>query len=184
MLFRSWACAIAAWTGCTRRQRRRAAPRAPKKVFVFAAGAMMNFLVGVLILLVLNFQAAGFLVPTVAGCAPEFEQVNGGALLEGDEFYSINGSRIYLTNDIDLLLMVAKGNPIDLEVLRDGEKVAFHDLAIGTFSDSEGNPYEGYGFYRSAKVKEATLGTKIQYTWYNAIDLHPLDHLKNDEITD
>ena len=27
-----------------------------KKVFVFAAGAMMNFLVGVLILLVLNFQ--------------------------------------------------------------------------------------------------------------------------------
>ena len=141
-----------------------------KKVFVFAAGAIMNFLVGVLILLALNFQAAGFLVPTVAGCAPEFEQVNGAALLEGDEFYSINGSRIYLANDIDLLLMVAKREPIDLVVLRDGEKVAFHNLAVGTFSDSEGKPYEGYGFYRSSRLKEATLGTKLQYTWYNAID--------------
>lgn len=141
-----------------------------RKVLVFAAGAIMNFLVGVLILLVLNFQAAGFLVPTVAGCAPEFAAVNGAPLLEGDEFYSINGSRIYLTNDIDLLLMLAKREPIDLVVLRDGEKVAFHDLAVGTFTDSEGNAYEGYGFYRSARVREATFGTRLQYTWYNAID--------------
>ena len=66
--------------------------------------------------------------------------------------------------------MVAKREPIDLVVLRDGEKVAFHNLAVGTFSDSEGKPYEGYGFYRSSRVKEATLGTKLQYTWYNAID--------------
>lgn len=141
-----------------------------KKVFVFAAGAMMNFLVGVLILLILNFQAAGFLVPTVAGCAPEFEAVNGAPLLEGDEFYSINGSRIYLTNDIDLLLMVARREPIDLVVLRNGEKVEFKNLAVGTFSDSDGNPYQGYGFYRSARVKEASLGARLQYTWYNAID--------------
>lgn len=141
-----------------------------KKIFVFAAGAIMNFLVGVLIVLILNFQAAGFLVPVAAGCAPEFAEVNGAALLEGDEFYSINGSRVYLANDIDLLLMLAKRQPIDLVVLRDGEKVEFRNLAVGTFSDSEGNPYEGYGFYRSAVVKEATLGTRLQYTWYNSID--------------
>lgn len=141
-----------------------------KKIFVFAAGAAMNFLVGVLIILALNFQAAGFYVPVAAGCAPEFAAVNGGALLEGDEFYSINGSRIYLANDIDLLLMLADRQPIDLVVIRDGEKVEFNDLAVGTFSDSNGDPYEGYGFYRSAIVKEATLGTRLQYTWYNSID--------------
>ncbi len=141
-----------------------------KKILVFAAGAIMNFLVGVLIVLILNFQAAGFLVPVAAGCAPEFEEVNGAALLEGDEFYSINGSRVYLANDIDLLLMLARREPVDLVVLRDGEKVEFRNLAVGTFSDSEGNPYEGYGFYRSAVVKEATLGTRLQYTWYNSID--------------
>ena len=132
-----------------------------KKIFVFAAGAAMNFLVGVLIILILNFQAAGFLVPVAAGCAPEFAEVNGAALMEGDVFYSINGSRIYLANDIDLILMLAKREPIDIVVLRDGEKVEFRNLAVGTFSDSEGNPYEGYGFYRSAVVKEATLGTRL-----------------------
>ena len=141
-----------------------------KKIFVFAAGAAMNFLVGVLIILILNFQAAGFLVPVAAGCAPEFAEVNGAALMEGDVFYSINGSRVYLANDIDLILMLAKREPIDIVVLRDGEKVEFRNLAVGTFSDSEGNPYEGYGFYRSAVVKEATLGTRLQYTWYNSID--------------
>ena len=141
-----------------------------KKVLVFAAGAAMNFLAGVLILMILNFQAAGFLVPVASGCAPEFEAVNGAALLEGDQFYSINGSRIYLTSDIDLLLMLANRQPIDLVVLRDGEKVAFNDLAVGTYSDSEGGSYQGYGFYRTAVVKEATLGTRLQYTWYNSID--------------
>ena len=141
-----------------------------KKVLVFAAGAAMNFLVGVLIILILNFQAAGFLVPVASGCAPEFEAVNGAALLEGDQFYSINGSRIYLTSDIDLLLMLANRQPIDLVVLRDGEKVAFNNLAVGTYSDSEGGTYQGYGFYRTAIVREATLGTRLQYTWYNTVD--------------
>lgn len=141
-----------------------------KKIFVFAAGAAMNFLVGVLILLILNFQAAGFYVPVAAGCAPEFEAVNGGALLEGDVFYSINGSRIYTPGDIDLILMVANRRPIDLVVLRNGEKIVFHNLAVGTYSDSEGGAYQGYGFYRTAVVKEATLGAKLQYTWYDAVD--------------
>lgn len=141
-----------------------------KKVLVFAAGAIMNFIVGVLILLVLNFQAAGFLVPTVAGCAPEFAEVNGTSFQEGDEIYSINGSRVYLTNDVSLLIMLAKNEPIDVTVLRDGEKVTLSNLAVGTYTDSSGNPYQGYGFYRGTKAIEATLGTKLQYTWYNAID--------------
>ncbi|MCI9443914.1 MAG: peptidase M50 [Oscillospiraceae bacterium] len=141
-----------------------------KKVLVFAAGAVMNLLVGMLIILLLNFQATGFYVPAAAGCAPEFETVNGGALLEGDIFYSINGSRVYTPSDIDLLIMVANGQPIDLVVLRDGERVRFDNLAVGTFSDSDGNPYQGYGFYRTAIVREATLGTRLQYTWYNTVD--------------
>ena len=141
-----------------------------KKVLVFAAGAVMNLLVGMLIILLLNFQATGFYVPAAAGCAPEFETVNGGALLEGDIFYSINCSRVYTPSDIDLLIMVANGQPIDLVVLRDGERVRFDNLAVGTFSDSDGNPYRGYGFYRTAIVREATLGTRLQYTWYNTVD--------------
>lgn len=31
-------------------------------------------------------------------------------------------------------------------------------------------PYQGYGFTRTALVQEATLGLKLKYTWYNAVD--------------
>lgn len=141
-----------------------------KKVAVFAAGAAMNFLVGVVILLALNMGAKGFLLPVIQGSAPEFEQVNGAALEEGDVFYSINGSRVYLASDIDLLLQLADRRPIDLVVLRDGEKVAFENLAVGTYTSPDGDTYQGYGFTRTALVQEATLGLKLKYTWYNAVD--------------
>ena len=142
-----------------------------KKVFVFAAGAMMNFLAGLLILLVLNFQAAGFTVPVIAGTAPEFEAVNGAALEEGDVFWSINGSRVYLASDVDLLLMLANREPMALVVLRDGEQVSLPGLAVGTYTDSQGQSYEGYGLYRGVAVQEATLGLRLKYTWYNGIDV-------------
>ena len=141
-----------------------------KKVAVFAAGAAMNFLAGVLILLILNCQAAGFVIPTIAGTAPEFESVNGASLEEGDVFWSINGARVYLSGDVDLLLMLANKEPIDLVVLRDGEKVELKGLPVRTYSDSGGQPYEGYGLYRSVSVQKATLGLKLKYTWYNSID--------------
>ena len=50
-----------------------------KKVLVFAAGAAMNFLAGVLILLALNSRAAGFVVPVISGTAPEFAAEIGRA---------------------------------------------------------------------------------------------------------
>ena len=142
-----------------------------KKVLVFAAGAVMNFLVGVLILLILNCRAAGFTVPVIAGTAPEFETVNSGMTLqEGDVFWSINGSRVYLTGDVDLLLMLANRQPIDLVVQRNGELVELPGLPVSQYSDSEGSTYEGYGLYRGVAVQKATLGMKLKYTWYNAID--------------
>ena len=141
-----------------------------KKALVFSAGALMNLLLGMLILFVINFQAAGFAVPVASGSAPEFAEVNGGPLLEGDQFYSINGHRIYQAGDVDLIIMLANGGPIDMVVLRDGEKVTFLNMARGTFTDSSGEPYQGYGFYRTVIYREATFGTKLQYTWYNTID--------------
>ena len=142
-----------------------------KKVLVFAAGAAMNFLAGVLILLALNSRAAGFVVPVISGTAPEFAAVNNGQTLEeGDVFYAINGSRVYLASDVELLLTLADRQPIDLTVLRDGERVELKQLPVRTYTDSAGGSYEGYGLYRGTMIQEATLGLKLKYTWYNAVD--------------
>lgn len=141
-----------------------------KKLVVFAAGACMNLVVALLIMLVIYSRATGIVVPVVVGCAPEFEAVNGQALEEGDLFWSINGSRVLVANDVSMLLELADRQPIDLVVVRDGQKIAFHNVPVRTYTDTEGGTYQGYGLYRGSTVIPATLGTKLQYTVYNTVD--------------
>ena len=43
-------------------------------------------------------------------------------------------------------------------------------MARRTYSDSDGGTYTGFGLYVGAHVTEATLGAKLRYTWYTAMD--------------
>lgn len=142
-----------------------------KKFLVFVAGSAMNFLTGILIILMLYSGAEGFLIPAVAGSAPEFTQENGQTLEAGDVFWAINGERVYLYSDVGLLFSLNSKKPLDLVVLRDGKKVELHDLAWRTYTSTDGKQYKGYGIYIAQdQVEGATVGNKLKYTWLNAVD--------------
>ena len=142
-----------------------------KQFIIFAAGAFMNFLTGFLLLVLLFSSAEVIRVPAIAGTAPEFQTVNGAALEQGDVFWSINGERVYLYSDVDLLLGLSRGQDLDLVVLRNGEKVTLNGLQWSTFSDMNGESYQGYGIYRAKNVvEEATAGSKLKTAWLNTID--------------
>ena len=142
-----------------------------KKLVIFAAGSLMNFLAGFLIILAVYSGAAGFLIPAAAGAAPEFEARNGQTIQTGDIFYEINGERVYLYRDVSLLIGLHRGQPLDLVVLRDGEKVELNDIPWGTYTGTEGESYEGYGFYIAGdQIEEGTLLTKLKVSWLNTID--------------
>mgnify|MGYP000646552519 CR=1 FL=1 len=139
-----------------------------KKVVIFAAGSFMNFLAGFLIILAVYSGAQGFLIPAAAGTAPEFEERNGQA---GDIFYSVNGERVYLYSDVSLLMSLHQGQPMDLVVLRDGEKVELNDVTWGTYTGTEGETYQGYGVYIARdQIEEANLWTILKTSWLNTID--------------
>lgn len=143
-----------------------------QKIVIFAAGAFMNFLVGVLILLVLNLGAAAYRTPEITGFAPEFQLQGEDGLLQGDILYSVDGERIYIFSDISMFLARGDGDGFDLVVLRDGEKIVLNEfpMVLQECTDSSsGNKYTGYGLYFGA-VQEATFGTKLKMTWLNAID--------------
>lgn len=142
-----------------------------KKVVIFAAGSATNFLTGFLIILVLYSSAAAFLVPQIAGVAPEFSGANGATLQQGDIISSINGERIYVYSDVELLLGLNRGKPLDLVVQRGGETVELQGLPWQEYSGNDGKPYKGYGLYidRNA-TEEATIGAKLRYSWLNTID--------------
>ena len=140
-----------------------------QKLFIFAAGAGMNFVTGLLIILLLFADAAAFYTPVISGLAPEFE-TNETTLMEGDRFHAINGERIYLYSDVSLFLDRGFGEPYDITVLRDGEKVVLEDVELkyGEVTSYSGEKYQGFGFYFG--YEEATFLNRISYSWYQAMD--------------
>ena len=138
------------------------------KLLIFAAGAAMNFLAGLLIILCLYGGAKAFVTPVIAdfaqGCPLE------GTLLAGDKVTAIDGERIYVYSDVSLLLNLKQSGSHDLTVLRNGEMVELTNvpMELREYTDKNGNAYTGYGLTFS--VKEASIGDRISYSFANAID--------------
>ena len=140
-----------------------------KKLLIFAAGALMNFLAGLLILVILWSGVSSFSSTTLAGFAPEFAREESG-LQEGDVIWSINGERVYLFSDIDLLLNLTGGETNQVVVRRDGENVTLRGVALPyqTYTGANGQAYHGYGLYVTGE-KSSALGV-LKHSWLNAVD--------------
>ena len=135
-----------------------------KKLIIFAAGAGMNFLTGLLIIAILFAGAAGFYVDQVSGTAPELAAVVGDSIQEGDRFYRVNGYRTYVTGDAQMYLSYA-GDTAEIELVRDGEHIQV-ELQKRTCSDQKGQPYQGFGLYLTAGLVESDgIGTWLRYVW-------------------
>lgn len=78
---------------------------------------------------------------------------------------------MYLYSDVSLLMSLHQGQPMDLVVLRDGEKVELNDVTWGTYTGTEGETYQGYGVYIARdQIEEANLWTILKTSWLNTID--------------
>ncbi|MCI8808613.1 MAG: peptidase M50 [Oscillibacter sp.] len=139
-----------------------------KKFVILAAGAFMNFLTGVLVLLILFGGASAFYVDQIAGFAEGFPLEGENGLMVGDVIYKIDGYRTYLHGDASLFLRYNDGKGVDLVVIRDGEKISLKDFPMYR-STYEGQP-ERFGLSVGVKEVPATFFTKIQYAWYQAVD--------------
>ena len=140
-----------------------------KKLIIFAAGAGMNFLTGLLIIAILFAGAAGFYVDQVSGTAPELAAVVGDSIQAGDRFYRVNGYRTYVTGDAQMYLSYA-GDTAEIELVRDGEHIQV-ELQKRTCSDQKGQPYQGFGLYLTAGLVESDgIGTWLRYVWYQTAD--------------
>ena len=141
-----------------------------KKLLIFAAGAAMNFLAGLVILFFLYLPAQGFYQPVLSGFADGCPLERADGLQAGDRLLSIDGERVYVYSDVSLLLGLNDTGVFDLVVERGGQKVYLDDFAMArqTYTDQSGNAYSGYGLFFGAE--DATFGDKLSYTWNNALD--------------
>lgn len=147
------------------------------KLLIFAAGAAMNFIAGLLIILVLYADAQAFYVPVVAGFADGCPLEGADGLQEGDRLLRIDGEKVYVYSDISLLMGLNKTGAFDLQIERNGEVITLRDFTMERreYTDQNGKAYTGYGLYFGAE--EATLGRKLSYSWNNAMDFARLVRL-------
>ena len=147
------------------------------KLLIFAAGAAMNFIAGLLIILVLYADAQAFYVPVVAGFAEGCPLESADGLQEGDRLLRIDGEKVYVYSDISLLMGLNKTGAFDLQIERNGEVITLRDFTMERreYTDQNGKAYTGYGLYFGAE--EATLGRKLSYSWNNAMDFARLVRL-------
>lgn len=139
-----------------------------KKFIIFVAGAFMNFLTGLIIVICLYAGAQAFYTTEIVELNPDFPQQGEDGLMPGDTIYAINGERIYLKSDVSLIMGLGDTGTIDMTVLRDGKKLD-RTLTKQVYTDENGQEYEAYGFTYGGTV-EATPLLRLQYSWYQTMD--------------
>lgn len=142
-----------------------------KKLLILCAGAAMNFLTGLLIIMILYSRAPGFYQQVIG-------EINEGYGLEqcgleaGDRIISVDGHRIYNMGNLMMFLDRA-GDDLDWVVERDGQKLKLKDVHMPLQEsgvDENGKPIFRRGITIGQQVLPATPLIRIQYSWYTAID--------------
>lgn len=142
-----------------------------KKIIILVAGAAVNFLTGLLILIVLFADAPGFYRSTIAEISEGYGLENSG-LRAGDVVLSVDGHRIYNYGNLRMFLDRA-GDSIDWVVERDGERVRLNDVHMPLQADGideNGNPVYRRGIVIARQALPATPIIRLQYSWYAAMD--------------
>ena len=119
-----------------------------KRLIILVAGAVMNFLAGILLLGIVYGPAEGFIIPTVDSFA-DYCTIDGeNGLQVGDRFVEVDGEKIYIHSDFSLILTLNGGDVHDLVVERDGKLVELKDFKMERHevTDEKGNTSYLFGF--------------------------------------
>ena len=141
-----------------------------KKIVILCAGAAMNFITGLIIVLILFAPAAGFNQEVYAGPIAGYGNEDCG-LLPGDRFLSVDGHRVLAYGNAQFYLDRA-GDTLDFVVERDGKAVELKDvhLPYQERTDENGNYTRLRGITLGAVAERAGWLDKCVYAWNTALD--------------
>lgn len=120
----------------------------PRRMLIVCAGALMNFLVGFLIVLAVmqpNGPNGGYIVSTIASVDPA--STAAGDLKAGDEILKIDGYHILVRSDFETALSRTASTTHEVTVRREGEKVTLPSVKLeAAVTDANGNKRIGITF--------------------------------------
>ena len=101
-----------------------------KRLIILVAGAAMNFIAGLLILVAVY-------APQETINVPEVTHIEEGCLLAGedgiqlgDRIISVDGEKLYIAADFNILTTIYDSEVHDLEIERNGQKILLDDFQM------------------------------------------------------
>lgn len=138
-----------------------------KRFLILIAGAAMNFLMGIALMAVVFLPVKRAVVPVIAGFEP-FATVNReGGLQAGDRILEVDGEKIYVQSDFNLILNLNPGDTHDLKVERNGETVELPNFLMEKHLSSDGKTML-YGM--NFEVRDLTILQRLQNAWNQSLD--------------
>lgn len=138
-----------------------------KRLIILVSGAAMNFVFGVLLMVMFVMPIQRITVPVIDS-VEEFCTIDG--LQAGDRILEIDGEKLYQSSDFSLILTLNGGNVHDLVVERSGSKVVLEDLLMEKHpvTDSNGVTKELYGL--NFAIKDLDFTDKLELAWNQSLD--------------
>jgi len=141
-----------------------------KRFVILVAGAAMNFIVGVALMVVIFLPTERAVMPVIESFE-SFSTVNGeNGLREGDRILEVDGERVYVQSDFSLILSLNGGEVHDLVVKRDGKTVVLNDLRMEKHqvTDENGNTKLLYGM--NFAIQDMRISDRLLYAWHESLD--------------
>ena len=141
-----------------------------KKLLILVAGAAMNFVAGVLLMVIVYLPVQQTVTPVIS----QFESycTLGGedGLQLGDKILELDGEKIYIQSDFSLILSLNPGDTHDLTVLRDGKKVELNNFLMEQHpvTTADGSTQWMYGM--SFTIETLDLPGKLNLAWNQCLD--------------
>lgn len=124
------------------------------------AGPFFNIILAFLLsLIVVGFS--GIVKPTISGLMDNYPAQEAG-LEVGDVITKINGERVYLQGEVSLISSLNKGEALEIEYTRDGEK--YETTLLPKFSEEDNRYYIGFTIGEHVKCQGAQLVSYSAHT--------------------
>ena len=141
-----------------------------QRFIIIVAGASVNILVGFIAIIIFtsmvnigNTTVARFDSTDTTGF--DVSSKDSG-LMEGDAIYSIDGKRVRIADELSYEIMRKGHNPVDVVVIRGGEKIPLNDVVFPTAEDS-GQVF-GVMDFRVYAV-EKSFGKVLEYSFNKSV---------------
>ena len=141
-----------------------------RRLIILLAGPFMNFLIGILIMVIVYMPAKQFIVPVISSFE-NYSTVSGdNGLQVGDRLLELDGEKIYVQSDFSMILQLNPGDTHDLVVERNGQKVLLDDFKMERHpvEDAQGNTKMLLGM--NFTLEEASIGNKLYHAWSDTLN--------------